>query len=731
MIYQNSGITLTLHPHNLIELCFCASGSVNKLDLGTLSSLNDAIDVITQHETCQGVILTSDKASFIVGADITQFLTLFRAPSEELSAWLRYANYVFNRLEDLALPTVSALSGYVLGGGCECVLTTDFRIGDDTTKIGLPETQLGIIPGFGGTVRLPRLIGVDNALEAITQGRHYSANQALSLGLLDAIVDSSALLTSAIATLTQSIQHPDLWQKRRARKKEPLRLAASEQMLSFNMANALVKQKVGTHYPAPIAAIEVIKKSATQSRQQAQQNETAAFTELVQHASAHALVGLFLNDQFIKNHYTSDKVPPAENQLAVIGAGIMGGGIAYQIANHDLSVTLKDIQQEALTLGLNEVSSLLNKQLARGKISGERQAQVLTKIQPTLFYHEIQQATTIIEAVVENPAIKSTVLSEIEAQVAKDSIIASNTSTIPISELAKALQHPERFCGMHFFNPVHRMPLVEIIRGEKTSQATIDHVTSLAMALGKTPVVVNDCPGFFVNRVLFPYLAAFRLLIRDGVDFTRIDQIMEHKFGWPMGPAYILDVVGLDTAYHAQQVMNQGYPERFHAIEHDILTLLYQEKLLGQKTQAGFYCYSKDRKGNTQKSPNPDAITLIESIPKPDLSITDDEIIERMMIPMLNEVLLCLEEQIVATPQEADMALVYGLGFPPFHGGPCQYLATLGLTNYSQQLDKYHHLGALYHSPPLLTTMQEKNSSFYQQRYQSDLPQVPSIQEEY
>lgn len=731
MIYQNSGITLTLHPHNLIELCFCASGSVNKLDLATLSSLNDAIDVIENHETCQGVIFTSDKASFIVGADITQFLTLFRAPSEELTAWLQYANSVFNRIEDLTVPTIAALSGYVLGGGCECVLATDFRIGDDTTKIGLPETQLGILPGFGGTVRLPRLIGVDNALEAITQGRQYSAKQALSLGILDAIVETKALLDSAITTLTQALAHPEVWQQRRTRKQAPLLLATSEQMLSFTIAKSMIKKKVGTHYPAPIAVLKVIEQSAEHSRQEAQKNETAAFVNLVQHPSAHALVGLFLNDQFIKNHYTSDKRPPADNQLAVIGAGIMGGGIAYQIASRDMFVTLKDIQKEALTLGLNEVSSLLNKQLTRGKISGQRQAEVLTNIQPTLFYQEIQQANTVIEAVVENPKIKSTVLSEIEAHVSDNTIMASNTSTIPISELAHALQHPERFCGMHFFNPVHRMPLVEIIRGEKTAQATIDHVTSLAMALGKTPVVVNDCPGFFVNRVLFPYLAAFRLLIRDGVDFTRIDQIMESQFGWPMGPAYLLDVVGLDTAYHAQQVMNQGYPERFHAIEHDILTLLYQEKLLGQKTQAGFYGYSKDRKGNTQKVPNPDAITLIESMPKPDLSITDDEIIERMMIPMLNEVLLCLEEQIVATPQEADTALVYGLGFPPFHGGPCQYLDTLGLANYAQQLDKYHHLGALYHSPPLLVTMQQDNSSFYQQRYQSELPVVPSMKEEY
>lgn len=731
MIYQHNGITLTLHPNSIIELCFCASGSVNKLDLNTLTSLNSALDVINTYDDCRGVILTSNKASFIVGADITQFLTLFNAPEAELIAWLQYANHVFNRLEDLAIPTISVLSGYVLGGGCECVLTTDFRIGDTTTKIGLPETKLGIIPGFGGTVRLPRLIGVDNALEAITQGKQLTANQALSAGLLDAIVESDSLFNSAITTLSQAIKHPEIWQARRARKTKPLLLAESEQALSFSMAKSLVKMKVGAHYPAPLAAIDTIMKAANQSRDQAQQIETQSFVTLVKLPSAHALVGLFLNDQFIKNRYTLNKNPPADKKIAVIGAGIMGGGIAYQVASHDIPVILKDIQQEALTLGLNEVSGLLNKQLSRGKIDGPRQAHVLTHIQPTLSYQDIRLADTIIEAVVENPKVKCAVLSEIETQVSEHAIMASNTSTIPISELAKSLNNPERFCGMHFFNPVHRMPLVEIIRGEKTSQATIDHITSLAMSLGKTPVVVNDCPGFFVNRVLFPYFAAFRLLIRDGVDFVRIDTIMEERFGWPMGPAYLLDVVGLDTAYHAQQVMNQGYPTRFYTIEHDVLTLLYEQKLWGKKTQAGFYAYTTDKKGNVQKTPNENATSLIKSLPISTSTITDDEIIERMMIPMLNEVLLCLDENIVATPQEADTALVYGLGFPPFHGGPCQYLDTLGLDTFIQQLTKYQDLGPLYHQPASLKAMQKAHSRFYHQRYQANLPSVPSIEKEH
>lgn len=331
---------------------------------------------------------------------------------------------------------------------------------------------------------------------------------------------------------------------------------------------------------------------------------------------------------------------------------------------------MKDINPQALTLGMTEASNLLNKQLERGKINGAKLASVLTTIQPTLDYTGFERADVVVEAVVENPQIKAKVLAETEQHLREDAVLASNTSTIPISLLAQSLQRPENFCGMHFFNPVPRMPLVEVIRGEQTSEATICKVVAWASKMGKTPIVVNDCPGFFVNRVLFPYFAAFSLLLRDGADFRQIDKVMEKQFGWPMGPAWLLDVVGIDTAHHAQQVMAQGFPSRMQKDYRDAIDVLFEAKRYGQKNGLGFYQWEQDKKGKAQKRADPAVDALLEPICEPKRVFSDEDIANRMMLPMLNEVVRCLEENIIASPAEADMALVYGLGFPPFRGAP-------------------------------------------------------------
>ncbi|NCO46169.1 MAG: fatty acid oxidation complex subunit alpha FadB, partial [Vibrio sp.] len=428
-----------------------------------------------------------------------------------------------------------------------------------------------------------------------------------------------------------------------------------------------------------------------------------------------SLVGLFLNDQYIKA--LAKKAAKSANKetgrAAVLGAGIMGGGIAYQSAVKGVPVLMKDIAQSSLNLGMTEASKLLNKQLERGKIDGFKMASVLASITPSLHYAGIEQADVVVEAVVENPKIKAAVLSEVEANVGEDAVITSNTSTIPINLLAKSLKRPENFCGMHFFNPVHRMPLVEIIRGEHTSDETINRVVAYAAKMGKSPIVVNDCPGFFVNRVLFPYFGGFSLLLRDGADFTQIDKVMERKFGWPMGPAYLLDVVGIDTAHHAQAVMAQGFPERMGKQGRDAIDALFDANKYGQKNGSGFYQYTLDKKGKPKKTFSEEVLTVLNVECGDKRTFDDQTIIERMMIPMINEVALCLEEKIIASPQEADMALVYGLGFPPFRGGVFRYLDSLGLQNYVAMASQYQALGAMYHVPQLLLDMAEKGETFY------------------
>ncbi|EIW7481717.1 TPA: fatty acid oxidation complex subunit alpha FadB [Vibrio parahaemolyticus] len=723
MIYQADTLQVKEIQDGIAELSFCSPKSVNKLDLATLESLDKALDALTSHQGLKGLMLTSDKDAFIVGADITEFLGLFAKTAAELDQWLQFANSIFNKLEDLPVPTISVLKGHTLGGGCECVLATDMRIGDKTTSIGLPETKLGIMPGFGGCVRLPRVIGADSAMEIITQGKACRADEALKIGLLDAVVETDALYESALQTLTSAINEKIDWQARRKQKTSPLTLSKLESMMSFTMAKGLVAQVAGPHYPAPMTAVITIEEGARFARNEALDIERKYFVKLAKSEEAKALVGLFLNDQYIKGiaKKAAKSASKDTERAAVLGAGIMGGGIAYQSALKGVPVLMKDIAQPSLDLGMTEASKLLNKRLAQGRIDGFKMAGILASITPSLHYAGIENSDVIVEAVVENPKVKAAVLSEVESHVGEDTVITSNTSTIPINLLAQSLKRPENFCGMHFFNPVHRMPLVEIIRGEKTSDETINRVVAYAAKMGKSPIVVNDCPGFFVNRVLFPYFGGFSMLLRDGADFTKVDKVMERKFGWPMGPAYLLDVVGIDTAHHAQAVMAEGFPERMGKQGRDAIDALFEANKYGQKNGNGFYSYTIDKKGKPKKTFSEEILPVLADVCADKQDFDEQTIIQRMMIPMINEVVLCLQEGIIATPQEADMALVYGLGFPPFRGGVFRYLDSVDIAEFVEMAKQHADLGAMYHVPQMLIDMAAKGESFYGAQQQGSI----------
>ncbi|EKL0079542.1 fatty acid oxidation complex subunit alpha FadB [Shigella boydii] len=623
MLYKGDTLYLDWLEDGIAELVFDAPGSVNKLDTATVASLGEAIGVLEQQSDLKGLLLRSNKAAFIVGADITEFLSLFLVPrssflvpEEQLSQWLHFANSVFNRLEDLPVPTIAAVNGYALGGGCECVLATDYRLATPDLRIGLPETKLGIMPGFGGSVRMPRMLGADSALEIIAAGKDVGADQALKIGLVDGVVKAEKLVEGAKAVLRQAINGDLDWKAKRQPKLEPLKLSKIEATMSFTIAKGMVAQTAGKHYPAPITAVKTIEAAARFGREEALNLENKSFVPLAHTNEARALVGIFLNDQYVKGKakkLTKDVETP--KQAAVLGAGIMGGGIAYQSAWKGVPVVMKDINDKSLTLGMTEAAKLLNKQLERGKIDGLKLAGVISTIHPTLDYAGFDRVDVVVEAVVENPKVKKAVLAETEQKVRPDTVLASNTSTIPISELANALERPENFCGMHFFNPVHRMPLVEIIRGEKSSDETIAKVVAWASKMGKTPIVVNDCPGFFVNRVLFPYFAGFSQLLRDGADFRKIDKVMEKQFGWPMGPAYLLDVVGIDTAHHAQAVMAAGFPQRMQKDYRDAIDALFDANRFGQKNGLGFWRYKEDSKGKPKKEEDAAVEDLLAEVP--------------------------------------------------------------------------------------------------------------------
>ena len=715
MIYQSNSIQVDYFEEGFVEFKFDSTGSVNKFDQATLQECQQALDILHKDTSLKGVIFTSGKGAYIVGADITEFLETFKAPEEELATWIKSASDVFDSAEDLPVPTVAAINGFAVGGGCEWTLSADYRVADTTARIGLPETKLGLMPGFGGTVRLPRIIGADNAMEWISTGKDHKALDALKQGAVDAVVSPEKLREAAISMVKDAANGLLDWQAKRQPKLEPIKLNAIEQAMSFNVAKGMVMAKAGKHYPAPVLAIQTMEKQATLARAEAVLLENAAFAKLAKTDAATAQIGIFLGDQVIKGKAkkASKMAKKAVNKAAVLGAGIMGGGIAYQSASKGTPIVMKDINDEALNLGLSEASKLLDKQLSRGRINGKKMAGVLNNIVPSLSYDAVSDVDIVIEAVVENPKIKGMVLSEVESKVADDTIIASNTSTISISSLAKSLDKPERFCGMHFFNPVHKMPLVEVIRGEKSSDETIAAVVAYAAKMGKSPIVVGDCPGFFINRVLFPYLAGFSLLVADGADFVAVDKVMSKVFGWPMGPAYLCDVVGIDTCYHCVDVMADGFPTRMAKIDNDPIALLYKNNRYGQKNGNGYFSYSVDKRGRPKKDVDPVIYDLLADISADRKDFDKDEIIARCMIPMINETIRCLEEGIIGSAAEADMGLIYGLGFPPFRGGVFRYVDTMGVANFVALADKYAHLGEMYQVTDKTREMAAAGGAFY------------------
>ncbi len=714
MLYSGQAFHLENLPNNILKVIFdLKDQSANVFNEQALKELGEVLEVIKK-QSVKGLLFTSGKPSgFIFGADVTEFLDHFKKSEEEMKIWISGINKIFSGYEDLPFPKVALINGFALGGGCEIALTMDYRLASPKAVLGLPETKLGIIPGWGGTVRLPRLIGADHAIEWITGARHYKADEALKFGAIDGIIEDGKLEEAGIKLLLKCIDSEMDWKSRVEQKNSPLKLDKIESAMSFDGSKAFVAAMSGPHYPAPLKAVESMQRTAQLKRDDAIQIEGETFVLCAKTKTAQCLVQVFLGDQYLKKIYKSvTKNAKPTRTAAVLGAGIMGGGISYQSASMGVPVLMKDIKHDQLDLGMGEASKLLNKELERKKINPERMAKVIASITPTLSYADFGNTQFVVEAVVENENVKKSVLLEVEKATSADTIIASNTSTISITKLSEGLSRPDKFCGMHFFNPVHRMPLVEIIRGAKTSEETIAQAVNYAQQMGKTPIVVNDCAGFLVNRILFPYFKGFVHLIEDGVDFQRIDKVME-KFGWPMGPAYLLDVVGIDTGVHASKIMAQAFPDRMSYVEKTVLEVLYENKRFGQKNSYGFYEYDLDKKGKMIKKINPSIYELIKPVIKVVADVTDEDIIMRMMIPMITEASRCLEDKIVNSPVEVDMGLLLGLGFPPFRAGALKYADSLGLKHLEDLSKKFEFIGHMYEFTPMMKKFAAENKTYY------------------
>ncbi len=715
MIYQGKAITVKPLQDGIVELNFDLEGeSVNKFNAITVSELGEAGQALKADSSIKGMIVTSSKGVFIVGADITEFTDMFKLPEEEIASWCIKSNQAFNTIEDLPFPTVTAINGIALGGGLEMCLSTDFRVMSTQAEVGLPEVKLGLFPGFGGTVRMPRVVGVDNAVEWIAAGGQHKPEKAFKDGVVDAVVEPDKLRDAALDLVKQCVEGKIDYKAKRQEKLEPIKLLPMENMMAFQTTTAMVMQQAGRNMPAPVSAVQTMQQHAGMTRDKALEIEAKNFAKIAKTSAADSLVGLFLNDQVLKKGVAkwAKQGKPIE-MAAVLGAGIMGGGIAYQSASKGTPIVMKDINNDALALGMSEATKLLSKRVERKKMKPAKMGEVLSSIRPTLNYGDFENVNIVVEAVVENPKIKQAVLADVEKQVTDGTILASNTSTISITKLAEALEKPENFVGMHFFNPVHMMPLVEVIRGEKSSDEAVATTVAYAKKMGKSPVVVNDCPGFLVNRVLFPYFGGFGMLMRDGADFQKVDKVME-RFGWPMGPAYLMDVVGIDTGVHAAEVMAEGFPDRMQYEFKDTSTVMFENKRYGQKNGVGYYKYETDKKGKPKKVVDPTTYELIKPHVAATKEFDDQEIIDRLMIPMCLEMVRCLEENIVSSVSDADMSLILGIGFPPFRGGAMKYIDSIGVKAFVELCDKYEDLGGLYEPTAKLREMAANGESFYQ-----------------
>ncbi len=693
--------------------------AVNKFNAPTLAELAEVVALLQAAPEVRGLLLISAKESgFVVGADVTEFPGHFQKSEAQLVDWIASVHRLFSAIEDFDFPTVSAIHGVALGGGLELALTTSYRVLASSAKIGFPETRLGIFPGWGGTVRMPRLAGAPAAIAWMVAGDTHGAEEALRLGMADRVVAPEQLREAALDLLGQALSGQLDWRARRQEKVSPLKLDAAKRAQVFEAAKAAVAAKMGPNYPAPLAAVATMEQGAALGRDEALAIEAATFARIARTPTAFALVGNFLGDQFVGRLAKQlAKTGTRVESAAVLGAGIMGGGIAYQSAARGTPILMKDIDEKALALGLAEASKLLAKSVEKGTLSAAASAEILSRIRPTLSFADFGTVDLVVEAVTENERIKTAVLLDLENQVKADAILASNTSTISITRLAEGLRRPEHFCGLHFFNPVPRMPLVEIVRGRLTSDRTVATAVGYALALGKTPIVVHDCPGFLVNRILFPYFSGFSMLVNQGVAFQRIDTVME-AFGWPMGPAYLLDVVGIDTAHHADQIMAQGFPDRMASAVPTAIGAMFEAQRFGQKSGRGFYQYVPDAKGVPRKQVDPAAAGILVPLVQQDhgAAITDQDIVDRMLLPMIIEGSRCLEDGIVAGPVEVDLGLRYGLGFPPFRGGALAHADRVGLVALCATAARFRSLGRLYEPTAQMLRLAEGGGSFHAAR---------------
>jgi 3-hydroxyacyl-CoA dehydrogenase/enoyl-CoA hydratase/3-hydroxybutyryl-CoA epimerase len=686
--------------------------SVNTLSRRVRDEFTALTDRLERDTSVEGAVLISGKPDvFIAGADIEEFVTLTTAAEAERLS--REGQMLLHALERVRVPVVAAIHGACLGGGLETALACRYRVASDHPKtvLALPEVQLGLIPGAGGTQRLPRLIGLPAALELILTGRNIRARRALQVGLVDEVVHPSILRRVAVQRARELARG-------KRRPKRGLRGFTSVflhrnpvgRIVVLGKARKQVRAKSTPEYPAPLAALKAVRAGVLHGIVRGLREESRLFGEMAVTNTSRQLVFLFFASNTLKKDTGVDEPgarPRRVEKLGIVGAGFMGSGIASIAAQQGTLVRMKDADHARVGKGYATIRKLLEERRAKRQLTRTQVEDTLALIGGTVDYTGFDSVDLVIEAVFEELAVKHEVLREVESVIPRHAVFASNTSTIPIAQIAKASSRPSQVLGMHFFSPVQKMPLLEVIRSPSTKAEAIVTAVAYGKKLGKTVIVVNDGPGFYVNRILFPYINEAGRLIDQGAAIDAVDEAIV-AFGFPVGPITLLDEVGTDVAGHAAQIMFDAYKDRFEPSQ--TLDAVTTAGRFGRKAKKGFYKYDDDgKKGGVDK-----AVYDLTPSGRKRIKVLADEIQQRCVLAMLNEAARCLEDEIIRSPRDGDVAAVYGIGFPPYRGGPFRYMDTLGAPLILRQLEELNgRFPGRFEPAEVLSKMARRDQKFY------------------
>lgn len=718
-----------INSNNIARLIFdLPNEKVNTMSPAVLEELERHLDTLGKNQNIRALLVVSAKKdSFIAGANLKGFGDVFRQPgmAEKL---IGGGHRVFNKLSTFHFPTIAIIDGTCLGGGLELALACNYRLVTDNAKsqLGLPETQLGIIPGWGGTQRLPRLVGIEQALGMILTGKPVNAQKAAKIKLVDAIVPEQFVNERAeeFAEYCTSFENQMAISRKRQLTGWHVKLMECNfigRYILFSMARRNVLSLTKGHYPAPIVALDLIQRTCTWPIPDGLREEVRTFIASIpnQFRNALNLIDVFFASEEVKKNPDVPAGAKAKviRKAGVIGAGTMGAGIVWLFTNYDIPVRFKDISWAAIGKGYGVVRDIYKKVLKSRKLRPEEVSRKFLLAGGTIDYSGFSDADLVIEAAAENLDLKKRVFAELEAIIRPDAILATNTSSLTIDSMAASMKHPERFVGMHFFNPPNKMPLVEVVAGSRTSPEALATAVDLCKKMKKVPIIVKDCPGFLVNRIFAIAANEAGWMLQEGVPMQRIENLIT-GFGMPMGPFHLSDEVGNDIAYKVFSGFQGAYGERFHMPE--ISKEVYDEHLFGKKSGNGYYIYS-----GKKSSENPVINELLGKIAYPKRTVSDEDVIDRFVYGMVNEAARCLEEHVVKNATHLDVALIYGMGFPPFRGGLLRYADSVGISKIVDRLRGFEKTyGARFAPAKLLVEMAAANRKFYDQEHKPGVERV-------